>query len=345
MIGNLLQVVQRLNPKVNYAIKPTLVSIGFSHFCERSRWMLDLSPLQYQEEMHAPAMHLSSTLLNLSKYPRFQPSTSHHTSNVMESLLSKDPTADSKLIRRKEKTAVPKLVVSSTHFQKTIANLSSSMHIVQDGSNGIAHFLQQTYGDELHYLYPPQLTKEIVELETYITRELAPAVTTFLFGCMLLPTINGVDNTEASKFFLRKCIQSDISMIQKVILKLLGQSFIVPTMVKNNGISEENIHTAKEKILEVYAHIDQRYGGKGKKDTVLLFDTERPTAADITLAAISFPIMLPPQTAKLFSSMEDIESLRAVGAKEFLNVHKTVKEKSVSARNTLAVYERFRSSP
>ena len=35
----------------------TLLTIPYSHYCERARWALDLSKLNYQEEGHAPFFH------------------------------------------------------------------------------------------------------------------------------------------------------------------------------------------------------------------------------------------------------------------------------------------------
>lgn len=34
-----------------------LVTIGFSHYCEKARWALDLSGLEYREEDHVPLLH------------------------------------------------------------------------------------------------------------------------------------------------------------------------------------------------------------------------------------------------------------------------------------------------
>jgi glutathione S-transferase len=36
---------------------PTLVTIPFSHFCEKARWALDWARVSYEEEGHVPGMH------------------------------------------------------------------------------------------------------------------------------------------------------------------------------------------------------------------------------------------------------------------------------------------------
>lgn len=37
---------------------PTLVTIPFSHFCEKARWALDWARVSYEEEGHVPGLHL-----------------------------------------------------------------------------------------------------------------------------------------------------------------------------------------------------------------------------------------------------------------------------------------------
>jgi len=39
----------------------TLVTISFSHFCEKGRWALDRGGITYREEAHAPVVHLLGT--------------------------------------------------------------------------------------------------------------------------------------------------------------------------------------------------------------------------------------------------------------------------------------------
>src|SRR3984957_12165422 len=36
---------------------PTLVTIPFSHFCEKARWALDYARAPYDEEGHVPGLH------------------------------------------------------------------------------------------------------------------------------------------------------------------------------------------------------------------------------------------------------------------------------------------------
>ena len=40
----------------------TLVTIAFSHFCEKARWALDHAGVRYVEERYAPVAHLVGTV-------------------------------------------------------------------------------------------------------------------------------------------------------------------------------------------------------------------------------------------------------------------------------------------
>ncbi|MBK7399017.1 MAG: glutathione S-transferase [Myxococcales bacterium] len=43
-------------------MRPRLVTIPISHFCEKARWALDRARVSYEEEPHAPIAHLTATL-------------------------------------------------------------------------------------------------------------------------------------------------------------------------------------------------------------------------------------------------------------------------------------------
>jgi glutathione S-transferase len=42
-------------------LEPRLITIPFSHYCEKARWALDATGLPYREEPHAPVAHLRAT--------------------------------------------------------------------------------------------------------------------------------------------------------------------------------------------------------------------------------------------------------------------------------------------
>ena len=42
--------------------RPTLVTISFSHYCEKARWALDRAGIAYREEAYVPVVHLLGTV-------------------------------------------------------------------------------------------------------------------------------------------------------------------------------------------------------------------------------------------------------------------------------------------
>ncbi len=43
---------------------PRLITIPFSHYCEKARWALEYAGIDYREEGHAPLLHWAATLAN-----------------------------------------------------------------------------------------------------------------------------------------------------------------------------------------------------------------------------------------------------------------------------------------
>ena len=64
--------LNKINESSTSSKAAIFTTIGISHFCERARWALDLSPLKkfYVEDRHLPGLHLSTTLMVLAKLPK-----------------------------------------------------------------------------------------------------------------------------------------------------------------------------------------------------------------------------------------------------------------------------------
>lgn len=115
---------------------PVLVSIAFSHYCEKSRWALDISPQKYKEELHSPALHIATTLLQLAGWPRTK-----GWKDDARFETSVDSRSDETTRRRKDKTGVPKLLVldKDTHMPAVLSH----------GSSGILKYLDDKYPAEM----------------------------------------------------------------------------------------------------------------------------------------------------------------------------------------------------
>ena len=44
-----------------------LITISFSHYCEKARWALDRAGVEYTEEAHLPLFHYTATYRNGGK--------------------------------------------------------------------------------------------------------------------------------------------------------------------------------------------------------------------------------------------------------------------------------------
>ncbi len=290
--------------------KPRLISIGFSHFCEKARWVLDLSPLPYYEEMHCPGVHLSSTL-NLTKVRRISNWKDSHFDDVVKNQ------TESTTFQRKEKSAVPKLLIPKNYAIKN--GISDEDSIISFGSCGIAKFLSVRYTQELGHLYPDgPIGDRVIDFESYLDVTLGPAAMKWAFGNLLLSgeeflssndprKVDSNFNKDSSRLFLRKATTNTIiSPVERFLVKQFG-AHIVPIMTRNNGISaaarEDGLRSIKE-VLGVADDMLQRAADQTKANNqldkdVFLFGTDKPTAADIAFAALTLPVLLPPQTQHL----------------------------------------------
>ena len=50
------------DPRREFTMKPRLITMPHSHFCEKARWALDLSGIDYVEEAHPPLLHWLATV-------------------------------------------------------------------------------------------------------------------------------------------------------------------------------------------------------------------------------------------------------------------------------------------
>ena len=361
----LLKVCKALSAKPDHT-KPRLITVGFSHFCEKARWGLDLSPLahQYYEEVHCPAMHLSSTLAltNNTRILTWDSKSDFHQ------LLNQRHNA--KLSIRKDKTSVPKLILPNDYMQKysslrpwsDINNFNKDNNlqglVVGGGSSGILRMLSDLYPEsKVGTLYPTgDIGKQVIELEHYLDTHLGPAVTDYCFVNLLLigqdldptDTINSDVNTNMVKSFLYNNTNLDVPYIEKVILKLFGMKYLIPLMCKANNINSSITQNAITNIHQIFQKMDDlliKYNTNIHNNTFLL-GTDYITAADITFAALAAPLLLPNQTELLFNSKSNLyeNSLKPKyeGGKNLLNLSNELGSKYKSAQYVLDLYKNHR---
>lgn len=312
----LLKATRSLSPKADFS-KPRIICIGFSHYSEKGRWALDLSPwaTEYYEELHCPAMHLSSTL-ELMKVPRV---SSWETDTKFQNLLNLRHEA--KVVGRKEKTGVPKLVIPVSFVEKfncihpvnkLLGFDSATSVVVSGGSSGTMKLLSDVFPSELGHLYPASHFDQVVELEHQLDSEFGPQITNWGFNNILLSgqafdASASVDaNGDMIDYFINFNANQPIPFIEKLLFKMLGRRFIIPLMIKANSVTSSNTPAAVAQIHKTFAQMDAllaQNNPTGDVTTRFLLGTPQLTAVDITFAALSAAVLFPPQTARLFPSL------------------------------------------
>lgn len=283
----LLTLSRLLSPSRKYKNNHHLITIGFSHFCEKARWALDLSPLRkyYVEEEHCPFFHLSTTLMEL-----------RHISRI-----GKPHQNDEYVAKKKEITAVPKLVIPATE---------GGILVVRNGSGGIIRFLSDRYHVEFQDLIPTSTAESVDSLERYLDVNLGQASSDWTFANLLL--CNGQCNQESLNFFIRNCIRGEAPVVEKLLFRALARPFIIPTIIANNYVSNEKAEIARCRILEVFERMDELLLKNRTKDlknnskSTYLLGTSHITAADITLASLAIPVLLPDETKAYFGSLDEV---------------------------------------
>jgi hypothetical protein len=241
---------------------PRLVTIGFSHYSEKARWALDISPLRYYESIHSPALHLSETNLSLAKLPRLKLWEGDYFDRMRA---AHSASIDPKTLRQKERNSVPKLVLPKSflvtnNLTSAVVGDSSAGAVVAEGSAGISMFLSKLYPSEMGHLYPAAICQQVIELESYLERTLGAYATAWGFGNILLvgsayepKGTNGESvNKESFKIFLKKSVvdNESIPFTEKLLAVGFGR-FFAPLMAASNNVTAESREMALLKIKEV----------------------------------------------------------------------------------------------
>jgi glutathione S-transferase len=229
-----------------------LITIPFSHFCEKARWALDRAGVLYVEEPHAPLVHYPFTLL------------------------------------RGGGRTVPVLVARDGVFAD---------------STDILRYVDRLAGDGTR-LYPddPAARLDVEALEDRFDRELGPQARLWGYH-QLLP----------HRELALRMVRSDLPAAEAAVLPLVFP-FARAFIRRGLGISDERAARALARVERVFDEVEARLNG-GRPFLV----GDRLSAADITFAALSVPVLAPPEarlsldeTSGLPESMvETVRRLRA----------------------------------
>lgn len=201
-----------------------LVTIPFSHYCEKARWALDRAAIAYREEPHLPMFAWAPAL------------------------------------RAGGRRTVPVLVADG----EVHADSHAILRYAHQRSPGAG-------------LYPDDVASEVEALEARFDRKLGPAARRIAYY-HALPHRDALET-----FFLREAPAWERGMA-KIALPLM-----IRMMRRGLRIDESGVARSEAALAEVIGEIEQRLAD-GRQ---WLFG-DRFTAADLTLAALSTPLLAPP---------------------------------------------------
>ena len=205
-----------------------LVTIPFSHYCEKARWALDRAGVPYVEEPHAPLFHYPFTLL------------------------------------RGGGRTVPVLVTPAGVFADSTDILRYADSFARDG--------EALYPDD------PAARREVEALEDRFDRELGTEARLWGYH-QLLP------RSDLAVRMLRDGTPPAEAAALPFVFPL-ARAFIWRAL----GITDERAAHALERVERIFADVEARLDG-GRRFLV----GDRLSAADITFAALSVPVLAPPE--------------------------------------------------
>jgi glutathione S-transferase len=222
-----------------------LVTIPFSHFCEKARWALDLTRTPYVERRLVPPLHLLGTL------PRGGRST-------------------------------PLLV---TEEGRRLTDSTDILRYLDDRSPGA--------------LYPqdPTERRDVEALEDELDREVGPHVRRLVYHAFFT----------SERDMLGPIFERSSRGLQRRAAPLLAR-LAKPTIRRALKVNPPGAARSRERLDTVLDALDARLAD-GRSYLV----GDRPSAADLTLAALLAPTVRPPQhpvTGDLTASSPEVDALR-----------------------------------
>jgi glutathione S-transferase len=212
-----------------------LVTIPFSHFCEKARWGLDRTKIDYREEPHLP-------------------------------MLSWVPALRASRVR-----TVPVLVASGQ---------------VLASSHAILRYCHERAPEA--GLYPTDLEREVEELEAVFDRRVGPAARRIAYG-HLLPEPDAV-----ARLFAK-----GVPAWEAALARVLGAPMRAG-MKRGLRIDAAGVERSETTLAEILTDVERRL-----EDGRRWLFGDRFTAADLTFAALSTPLLAPATLERFLGSLDD----------------------------------------
>lgn len=287
-----------------------LLTIALSHYCDKARWALDLSPLRdsYVEEAHMPVFHMLPVFLLLK-----QTQTGVQKAKGGEGGGERE--GDGHAQQQQQQQQQHQLNKQQPTGTPILAFADGT--VVQD-SAAVLEELSRRFPAELCHLYPSSgtgtagegglgLADKVRALEQDYGKRLGPQTRKLVYWRMSLARKEGLSTRNP-------LLDAHLPRVEAWAWRMM-EGGILPRMLERMDINEESVKSALEDCRQVFAEtsamlveqeakqqqkahkLQEGEGGKGGK--VFLFGTPKMTAADMTFATLAYPLVLPPAFASL----------------------------------------------
>ena len=239
---------------------PRLITIGFSHYCEKARWALDRAGIPYHEERHPPALHYRA-LKGLG------------AGNQVPVLVFPSERLRSRASRSESQLSQPK--DEAIHWIHSLFRLRKHAGGALGDSTAILRWVDaRTPADRA--LYPADIADEVAALEDGFDEVLGPHIrrVVYFYGLQVKPVMVWTAT-------------QGVGRLDKLLMPLL-MPFADRFFGSKLGLSPEQIERSKAKVEATLVDVDNRI-----KDGRRFLVGDRFTAADLTFASLVAPALLP----------------------------------------------------
>ena len=268
------------NDNDNNNIEAIFVTIPFSHFCEKARWILDLSPLsnKYLEDAHAAGLHQLVT----------------------------------KSITKGKNSSVPLMVIlddkekSTTSSSSITSRKDKEEEIILTDSTDIIVYLIDKYPKELSYLLPEEKREEILKFVLKLDQKLGPNARQFAYS-YLLPSKEGYNT-------IQNAMARYSPLIEKLMVPMFMPVFKSIMLKQYDNASDESKAKAWKECQDIFEEVSmllEQQNAKNKDlgtSTKYIFGGQKPTLADITFASLAYPLVCPQKFDSLMAPLSSFPS-------------------------------------
>jgi len=220
----------------SYTRGARLITIPFSHYCEKARWALEHEGVPFREEPHIPMFAWLPAL------------------------------------RAGGRRTVPVLVTEDGR------RLTDSHDIVRFAAPS---------------LYPDDIASEVEALEATFDRRVGPAVRRIAYGRAMR------DRVVMEELFTKDAPRWECAVSRKTL------PMMITIMKRGLRIDDDGISRSEKTLATISADVEERL-----RDGRRWLFGDRFTAADLTLAALMVPVVVPPRMEARYSSRtQDLDSL------------------------------------